>query len=77
MRFKDLSIKAKLMSGFTLMTVIIVIFGLTAFTYIGKISGSLFSITDNYAKAVEYATGVERMALATIMEEKNYLLEEK
>ncbi|HGY11690.1 MAG TPA: methyl-accepting chemotaxis protein, partial [Desulfobacterales bacterium] len=77
MRFKDLSIKSKLMSGFMLMTVIIAIFGVTAFIYIGKISGSLFSITDNYAKVVEYATGVERTGLTTIMEVKNYFLKEK
>ncbi len=77
MRFKDLSIKTKLMSGFMLVTLIIVIFGLINFSYIGKISGELFSITDHYAKGVEYATAIEKKTLATIIAEKNYLLRGK
>ena len=74
MNIKNLSVKTKILSGASLLVVITVILGLLAQIYIGKVSGALFGITDNNAKAVEYATGVERMALATIMEEKNYLL---
>ncbi|MBF0309376.1 MAG: HAMP domain-containing protein [Magnetococcales bacterium] len=77
MRINDLSVKFKILGGASLLVLITVIFGILAETYIGKVSDALFGITDNSAKAVEYATGVERMALATIMEEKNYLLEEK
>ena len=77
MNIKDLSIKTKILTGALLLVLITCGFGLLSKLYIGKVSGSLFAITDNNGKAVEYATGVERMALATIMEEKNYLLEEK
>jgi methyl-accepting chemotaxis protein len=77
MNVKDLSIKTKILTGALLLVLITCGFGILAKIYIGKVSGSLFGITDNNGKAVEYATGVERMALSTIMEEKNYLLEEK
>jgi len=77
MNIKDLSIKTKILAGALLLVLITCGFGVLAKIYIGKVSGSLFGITDNNGKAVEYATGVERMALATIMEEKNYLLQEK
>ncbi|MBF0626750.1 MAG: HAMP domain-containing protein [Magnetococcales bacterium] len=77
MRLNDLSIKIKILAGALMLVAITVIFGFLSNVYIGKVSGALFGITDNNAKAVEYATGVERMALATIMEEKNYLLYEE
>lgn len=77
MNIKDLSIKTKILSGALLLVLITCGFGILSKIYIGKVSDSLFGITDNNGKAVEYATGVERMALSTIMEEKNYLLEEK
>ncbi len=77
MNIKDLSIKTKILTGALLLVLITCGFGMLAKLYIGKVSGSLFGITDNNGKAVEYATGVERMALSTIMEEKNYLLQEK
>ncbi|MFI3155690.1 MAG: methyl-accepting chemotaxis protein [Methylococcaceae bacterium] len=77
MNIKDLSIKTKILTGALLLVLITCGFGILSNLYIGKVSGSLFGITDNNGKAVEYATGVERMALATIMEEKNYLLQEK
>ncbi|MDP3876589.1 MAG: methyl-accepting chemotaxis protein [Methylobacter sp.] len=77
MNIKDLSIKTKILTGALLLVLITCAFGVLSKIYIGKVSDSLFGITDNNGKAVEYATGVERMALSTIMEEKNYLLEEK
>jgi len=77
MSFNDLSIKTKILIGAMSLVLITIVFGILSYIYIGRVSGALFNITDNNAKAVEYATGVERMALATIMEEKNYLLEEK
>ncbi len=74
MNIKDLSIKTKILTGALLLVLITCGFGMLSKLYIGKVSGALFGITDNNGKAVEYATGVERMALSTIMEEKNYLL---
>ena len=77
MNINDLSVKTKILGGAMLLVLITVTFGGLTQVYMGKVSDALFGITDNNAKAVEYATGVERMALATIMEEKNYLLFEK
>ena len=74
MRFSDLKIKTKIMAGALALVLITVIFGGLAYIYMEKVSHALFGITDRDAKAVEYATGVERMVLNTIMEEKNYLI---
>ena len=74
MNFKNLSIKYKILSGSMALVLITLVFGLLAYSYMGKISGTLFGITKNQAKALEYAVGVERMAMAAIMQEKNYLL---
>ncbi len=77
MNFNNMTLNAKMLGvGLLLLAVTIALGGVTKF-YMGKVSDALFGITDNNAKAIEYATGVERMALATIMEEKNYLLFEK
>ena len=77
MKFADWKIKSKILAGSLSLVLITVVFGGLSYVYIGKMASALFGITDNNAKSVEYATGVERMALATIMDEKNYLLEEK
>src|SRR5574343_637249 len=77
MNIYDLKIKTKILTGAMLLVAITIGFGLLAKLYIGNVSNALFGITDNNGKSVEYATGVERMALSTIMEEKNYLLYEK
>ncbi len=77
MRIIDIKVKHKILYGAGLLVLISLAFAGIAQNYISKISDALFGITNNNAKAVEYATGVERMALATILEEKNYLLFEK
>ena len=76
MGFKDVKIKGKILVGAMALVLITAVIGVLAYINIGDLSNTLFNITDNNAKAVEYATGVERMALSTIMEEKNYLLEQ-
>ncbi|ANE55410.1 methyl-accepting chemotaxis protein [Methylomonas sp. DH-1] len=77
MNINDLKIKTKILTGAMLLVAITIAFGVLSKIYIGNVAGALFNITDNNGKSVEYATGVERMALQTIMEEKNYLLFEK
>jgi methyl-accepting chemotaxis protein len=77
MKINDFSIRIKILTGAMLLVAITIMFGWLSRGYINDISAALFEITDNDAKSVEYATGVERMALATIMEEKNYLIFEK
>jgi len=75
MKFKNLSIKTKILSGTMVLVLIMVVLGLLTYNIIGKVSGALFGITQHNAKAVEYATAVERMSLAAILEQKNYLLD--
>ncbi|MBB1074686.1 HAMP domain-containing protein [Rhodoferax sp. 4810] len=77
MRINDFKVRTKILFGALLLVIITVVLGGLAHLYTGQIAGALFGITDNNAKAVEYATGVERMALQTILEEKNYLLLEQ
>ncbi len=77
MNINDFTVKTKILTGAMLLVLITVVFGVLAYVYMGKVTDALFDITDNNAKAVEYATGVERMALQTIMEEKNYLLHQQ
>lgn len=72
-----MTLNQKILTASSFLVLILATLGGATYYYMGQISGALFNITDNNAKAVEYATGVERMALATIMEEKNYLLFEK
>ena len=45
MKFKNLSIKYKILSGSMALVLITLIFGLLAYSYIGKVSGTLFGIT--------------------------------
>ncbi len=71
----NFSIRMKILSGTLSLVAITAIFGFLSYIFIGKISSSTFSITDHYAKAVQYATGVERMSLWTVLEEKIFLLE--
>ena len=67
MRFNDLRIRMKILLGATSIVLITGMLGVLAYVYIGKISGTLFSITENNAKSVEFATGVERKALETLL----------
>ena len=76
MRFRDLNIRLKILSGATLLVLITCIFGLLSYFYIGKISDALFTITNNNAKAVEFATGVERNALETRLAFRTFMAEE-
>ncbi|MBS3954203.1 MAG: HAMP domain-containing protein [Methylomicrobium sp.] len=77
MNINDLKIKTKILTGAMLLVAITIGFGLLAKIYIGDVSDALFGITDNNGKSVEYATGVERMALTTIMEQRSFRISEK
>ncbi|NOY07356.1 MAG: HAMP domain-containing protein [Spirochaetes bacterium] len=74
MNINNLKIRSKILLGSSLLIIITLVLGTLSYIYIGSLTNTLTDITDNKAIAVEYATGVERMALSTIMEEKNYLL---
>ncbi len=77
MSFKNLKIKTKILSGASTLVLITIVFGMLSYIYIGKVSDALFGITDTDAKAVEYATGVERAALETRLYWRVYVSEQK
>ncbi len=77
MNINDLKIKTKILSGAMLLVAITIAFGILAKIYIGDVSGALFGITDNNGKSVEYATGVERAALQTILAQRTYRISQK
>lgn len=77
MNIYDLKIKTKILTGAMLLVAITIGFGLLAKIYIGDVSGALFGITDNQGKSVEYATGVERMALQTVLHQRAYRISSK
>jgi methyl-accepting chemotaxis protein len=77
MNINDLKIKTKILTGAMLLVAITIGFGLLAKIYIGDVSGALFGITDNNGKSVEYATGVERTALQTILAQRAFRVSEK
>lgn len=77
MNINDLKIKTKILTGAMLLVAITIGFGLLAKIYIGDVSGALFGITDNNGKSVEYATGVERSALQTILAQRTYRVSQK
>ncbi|WP_445369773.1 methyl-accepting chemotaxis protein [Methylomonas sp. BW4-1] len=77
MNINDLKIKTKILTGAMLLVAITIAFGVLSKIYIGDVAGALFGITDNNGKSVEYATGVERMALQTIMAQRAYRISNK
>ncbi|MGZ5055018.1 MAG: methyl-accepting chemotaxis protein, partial [Methylobacter sp.] len=77
MNINDLKIKTKILTGAMLLVAITIGFGILSKIYIGDVSGALFGITDNNGKSVEYATGVERAALQTILAQRNYRISQK
>src|SRR5574343_642764 len=77
MNINDYKIKTKILTGAMLLVAITIGFGLLARIYIGDVSGALFGITDNNGKSVEYATGVERMALQTVLNQRAYRISNK
>lgn len=77
MNINDLKIKTKILTGALLLVAITICFGILSKVYIGDLAGALFGITDNNGKSVEYATGVERMALQTIMAQRSFRISQK
>jgi len=77
MNINDLKIKTKILTGAMLLVTITIGFGLLSKIYIGDVSSALFGITDNNGKSVEYATGVERSALNTILAQRSYRISGK
>lgn len=76
MNINDLKIKTKILTGAMLLVAITIAFGVLSKIYIGNLAGAIDSITDNSGKSVEYATGVERSALQTVLAQRAYRITE-
>lgn len=69
-----LTIGKKLALGFGLVLVLAAIMGGVALTGLNRLFGIIKNTTNQQAPKVTYATAVERYALSTILEEKEYLI---
>ncbi|OAI05496.1 methyl-accepting chemotaxis protein [Methylomonas methanica] len=76
MNINDLKIKTKILTGAMLLVAITIAFGGLSKLYIGYLAEAIESITANNGKSVEYATGVERAALQTVMAQRTYRISE-
>ncbi|MEN6459685.1 MAG: methyl-accepting chemotaxis protein, partial [Thermoguttaceae bacterium] len=67
-------VRTKLFGGFGLMTVILTTLGVTGYVMFSRINTNVNGLTDHSLAAVKNATGVERAALETLLQEKEYLI---
>ena len=74
---KNRTIFTKMFLGFMLILVVAALMGGVMFYSLGSVTGVLRQITERNAPSIRYPTGVERYALRTILDEKNYLLLQK
>ena len=75
--FRNKTIFTKILSGFMLLLVLAALMGGVLFYSLGSVTGVLREITERNAPSIRYPTAVERYAMRTILDEKNYLLLEK
>ncbi|MCE5268411.1 MAG: methyl-accepting chemotaxis protein, partial [Planctomycetaceae bacterium] len=70
-------VRTKLFGGFGLMTAILATLGVTGYVMFGRVNTNVNALADHSLAAVKNATGVERAAFETLMQEKEYLLNKK
>ncbi|MBL7177942.1 MAG: PAS domain S-box protein [Desulfobacteraceae bacterium] len=71
---KNRRIFTKMLLGFMLILILAALMGGVLFYNLRDVTGVLRLITERNAPSIRYPTGVERYALRTILNEKNYLL---
>jgi len=69
-----MKLRTKLVLGFAAVILVMVALGATAFVMFNRVNSNIAAVNQDSLPAVRYSTGVERSALETILEEKNYLL---
>lgn len=72
--FKNLKLGLKLTLGFGAVVLVLIALGITGYVMFNNINVNVSALDRHTLPAVKYATGVERAAFETIMQEKNYLL---
>jgi methyl-accepting chemotaxis protein len=70
----NLKTSTKVVAGFGVLLTILATLGVVGYVMFGRVDSSVTGLSDHSLAAVKNATGVERSAFETIMEEKNYVL---
>ena len=68
-------ISTKVVGGFGAMLLVLAALGATSYLMFGRVQSNVAQLRDHSLAAVKSSTGVERAAFRTMLEEKNYLLE--
>ena len=74
---KQLTIGKRIILGFGLLTLLIAALGVTAYVMFVRVAGQTGSLSQHTLPAVQHSTGVERSAFECILEERNYVLDQK
>ncbi len=75
--FNKMRLQVKLTLGFGIVMVVMGALGVTGYVMFSRVNDNVVSLSSHSLPAVKHATGVERAALETIMQEKNYVLYKK
>ena len=71
------TIGKRIIAGFSLLTLLIAALGITAYFMFYRVANEVTSLSQHALPAVQNSTGVERSAFECIMEERNYVLDQK
>ena len=71
------TIGKRIIAGFSLLTLLIAILGGTAYVMFYRVANEVTSLSQHALPAVQNSTGVERSAFECILEERNYVLDQK
>ena len=71
------TIGKRIIVGFGILTVLIAVLGSTAYVMFYRVANEVTSLSQHALPAVQNSTGVERSAFECIMEERNYVLDQK
>ncbi len=74
---KNMKLATKLAGGFALVVAVVVVLGALAYVMFTRVNGNVSELNQHVLPAVQHSTGVERTAFETILEERNYLLQQK
>jgi methyl-accepting chemotaxis protein len=74
---KNMRLATKLALGFGIVVMVLIALGVTGFSMFRQVDTSVQTLSKHSLAAVKNSTGVERKAYDCILDEKNYLLNEK
>jgi methyl-accepting chemotaxis protein len=74
---KKLTIGKRIVLGFGTLTLLVAVLGITAYFMFFRVAREVGSLSQHSLPAVQHATGVERNAFECILEERNYVLNQR